>query len=313
MQKTIKIIIPYFGKLPNYFNLFVKSCEKNPSINWDIITDCSDNIKIFPKNVNIIKSNFENFNYRVKNKISSRISVANYHKICEFKPAYAFLYPELVDGYDYWGYGDMDVIYGNLRKFLSDDVLNADKILALGHFSLLKNETDINTAFMNKINGEPFYLKAFLSSKNFNFDEDFYDNININKILENNGKDVRRINCFADVYYKSGPFRLVVNESIEEKKESIFVWINGELIRFQKKRNGAIIYNEYAYIHLQKRHMQQGLNINNCFSIIPNAFEPLEFDSVEQIKEKFDEIVKYRPNLQWLTSRVKNFMVKIKK
>lgn len=33
MQKII-IILPYFGKFSNYFNLFLKSCEKNHTIDW---------------------------------------------------------------------------------------------------------------------------------------------------------------------------------------------------------------------------------------------------------------------------------------
>ena len=39
-MKTILFICPYFGKLPiAHMKLWLLSCEKNPTINWLILTD----------------------------------------------------------------------------------------------------------------------------------------------------------------------------------------------------------------------------------------------------------------------------------
>lgn len=47
----VAIILPYFGKLPNYFQLWIKSAEMNKDFDFLIFTDntnvytCSENIK----------------------------------------------------------------------------------------------------------------------------------------------------------------------------------------------------------------------------------------------------------------------------
>ena len=46
----VVLITMYFGKLPNYFSLFLKSCEKNKDFNWLIFTDDNTNYN-YPKNV----------------------------------------------------------------------------------------------------------------------------------------------------------------------------------------------------------------------------------------------------------------------
>ena len=40
VHASIAIVLPYFGKLPNYFPLFLESCRKNPTVNWLFYTDC---------------------------------------------------------------------------------------------------------------------------------------------------------------------------------------------------------------------------------------------------------------------------------
>ena len=39
MNYKIVMILPYFGKLPNYFDLWLQSAEKNSTIDWLIYTD----------------------------------------------------------------------------------------------------------------------------------------------------------------------------------------------------------------------------------------------------------------------------------
>lgn len=39
MDNRIGIVGIYFGKLPNYFSLWVKSCSANHSIDFHVITD----------------------------------------------------------------------------------------------------------------------------------------------------------------------------------------------------------------------------------------------------------------------------------
>ena len=35
----VVFIIPYYGTFPNYFNLFLKTCENNPGYEWFIFSE----------------------------------------------------------------------------------------------------------------------------------------------------------------------------------------------------------------------------------------------------------------------------------
>lgn len=66
------------------------------------------------------------------------------YKLCDFRFAFGDIYRECAEGYDYWGFGDVDVIYGDLREFLQGDLLERDPIIfnashVSGHFALVKN------------------------------------------------------------------------------------------------------------------------------------------------------------------------------
>ena len=47
-MNKIAVIMPYFGKMPNYFDLWLQSCHANSQIDWIIVTD------------NLIKHDFNN-------------------------------------------------------------------------------------------------------------------------------------------------------------------------------------------------------------------------------------------------------------
>ena len=47
------------------------------------------------------------------------------------------IFTEDLEGFDFWGYCDMNMIFGDIRKFITRDVLLAyKKVLIHGHLSL---------------------------------------------------------------------------------------------------------------------------------------------------------------------------------
>lgn len=51
-------IIPYFGHLPNYFSLFLKTCAYNKNFDWLLITDDPTPYN-YPSNFRVIYMSFE--------------------------------------------------------------------------------------------------------------------------------------------------------------------------------------------------------------------------------------------------------------
>jgi hypothetical protein len=175
-QKSIAILIFYFGKLPWYFDYFIHSCKFNPSVNFIIITDDNTYLKEVPINVTLQFKKFTEISKVATQRLHFPIKIENPYKLCDFKPAFAFLFPELVTGYDFWGHGDLDVIYGNIRKFITGEMLNQFDLISVrhdyitGHFALYRNCNKMNELFLQTKD----YKKVFTEGRNFCFDETNY-------------------------------------------------------------------------------------------------------------------------------------------
>lgn len=311
MNKTINMIIPYFGKFPNYFHLFLKSCECNNSVNWTIITDNDENYN-YPDNVQVYITSFYDLVQNIQSKFDFTISLDKPYKLCDYKPAYGYLFGEYLNGYDYWGYCDIDVIFGDLSKYLTPRVLSYSKIFTLGHFTLIKNEKLYNELFMKEYHGEKYYKRVYSNPDSYNFDEVFQNKININMIFEDNKIEIFDKVYMADIYTKSSFFRIVKNDIVEPLSSSFFVWDEGKLYRYVKKKN-EIIQEEYMYIHLQKRRMKIKNRKNNIYKIIPNSFCDLERKEMSDLNRNFGKIKKWELNTHYFRLRFNNLKMKINK
>lgn len=90
-----------------------------------------------------------------------------------FKPAYGFVFSDLLKKYDFWGHGDIDVVYGNIRNFMTKEILENHDVISSRHdyitgsFCLFRNHKKINTLFMESKD----YKLVFSSPKHYCFDE----------------------------------------------------------------------------------------------------------------------------------------------
>lgn len=149
--KSIIIIIDYFGKWPEWFPLFLESCKQNSTINWIFHTDC--NFEQFDiKNVAFKFFTKEEYIANVNRKLNVRFTLEDSYKLCELKPMCGVLYEEEIALYDFYGYGDIDVIYGNIRDFytpkvLENNVISTHTVCVSGHLALFKNTKWMRNAF----------------------------------------------------------------------------------------------------------------------------------------------------------------------
>lgn len=172
-MKSIVLIVDYFGgKWPQWFPLFLESCANNPSINWIIHTDCpvpADS----PGNVSFSRMAWPQFQAHVSHKLNISFDTDRKYKICDLRPAYGVIWEEEIADFDFFGWADIDVIYGDLRNFLTDAVLenyvvSTHKWCFSGHFCLLKNEMWVRNAFRD-LDG---WQLAMESHESLRYDED---------------------------------------------------------------------------------------------------------------------------------------------
>lgn len=275
-MKKIVLICPYFGKLPKeYFQLTLNSCRFNETIDWLLITDDKTSYT-YPKNVKVIYKSFEHFSTEIKNKYKKqfKISISTPYKLCDFKPLYGEIFSNYIKEYDFWGYTDMtDVLYGNLRSFITDDILNSyEKIGFLGHLTLYKNSEETNKRYRES----PVLQKILETDKVYAFDElgDFGIQSIYNKL---NISTARIKNLYADISPLRFSFQLSLfdgefNQFFEDYKRRIFEWKKGKLLSYYVI-DKMIKQDSYGYLHFQKRRMKNNLSLkHDSFLIVPNKF-----------------------------------------
>ena len=312
MKKNCIFIIPYFGKFNNYFQLFLNSCSTNENYNWLILTD-DDGKYDYPKNVEVVNMKKSELEEKIKEKFPTlSINLNKAYKLCDFKPAYGYIFSEYIKDYLFWGYCDNDMIFGNIDHFINiDEILKYDKIGVNGHFTLYRNSKENNELFMSNSR----YKYVFESEKICKFDEEFGKDFgdSINNIFVQNHKKIKYIKSMADIYVKSSNFKLTFYQEdkdcyyTESKDKSIFVWDNGNLYKYKKIKN-KIECNEYLYIHLQKRPMKVSLSNYSKYKIIPNSIENIENNNY---KTSFKGIKTKHLNLHYFIIRYKNLKQKI--
>lgn len=312
MKKCV-FIIPYFGQFNNYFDIYLKTCALNKNFDWIFFTDIRK-IEGLPQNIKFVYTTFEQNKKMFEEKLGFEVKLNSFHKLCEFKPTYGYLYNEYIKDYEYWGYCDCDLIFGNLEKFLAP-LMNEkyDKIFAAGHLTLIKNTDENNTLFKSN----DFYKEVFTSDDNYAFDEDFYDN-NIHTIFIDQNKKIYEKDLSMNTTTSSGRFIREYYDGnkrkfIKEKyKRARYFWRDGNIYRYYLE-NGKIKNEEFIYMHFQMRKMRNKIRDINVkqFEILPDRFIESKID-LNQLK-KDDFVGAGFTYLYWYDCYIKKIQRKLKK
>ena len=282
MRKKVQIfmfkfllICPYFGKLPGCFQLWLDSCKYNKNLNFLVLTDDKTQYRI-PSNVKIIYMEFK----QIQNLIHKKFAFVTYdikpYKLCDYKPTYGYLFSDFISGYDYWGNCDLDLIYGDLARFLP--IQTYDKISNLGHTTFYRNNSVINTAFMKYSKNTLTYKDILASDANFGFDE--IGDYGIKKIFNRNGYSVYPLEKdIADISPNNSNLKLSHYDPIKEcffqdENDSLISFERGHIFSWNFMANGEIKKKELAYVHFQKRRMEdyRSQKHSEYFLIGPHGF-----------------------------------------
>src|SRR5205085_7470100 len=177
MKHKLAIVIPYFGAWPVWMNFFIESCRWNRDIDWLLFSDnnppenrCS--------NVRHVRLSFADYVSLISEALDIRFAPRDPYKLCDVRPALPFVHRSLLGSYDFVGFGDLDVIYGDLRSFYDDAALDSYDLLSThanrisGHLCLMRNDDRMIGAF-KQIRG---WRELFEQDQHAGTDErDFYN------------------------------------------------------------------------------------------------------------------------------------------
>ena len=136
-MKRLVLISVYFGKYPDYFNLWLESASKNENIDFLLVGDCDiSKYSPLPSNIKTINISFSDLKSKIQKKFDFDITLDTPYKLCDYKPIYGFLFEEEISEYTYWGHFDLDTILGDIDKFLPKE--EYEKIYQFGHLCICK-------------------------------------------------------------------------------------------------------------------------------------------------------------------------------
>ncbi len=147
----ICFLMPYFGVWPAWMPFFLQSCRINPDIDWLFFTDCGHIDS--PSNVRFVDISFEDYCRGVAEKLDIPFSPARAYKLCDVKPAYGYLHEKELEGYDFWAFGDIDLVYGRLRDYFTAERLARKDLFSThprrvsGHLCIVRNTAAMRTLF----------------------------------------------------------------------------------------------------------------------------------------------------------------------
>ncbi len=141
---SIAIIVPYFGQWPQWAGLFFESCCQNATIDFFFFTDCEPPATSAP-NLHFQRIGFADYCNFVSKRLGINFHPGNPYKLCDLKPYYGYIHQDELKNYDFYGFGDIDLVWGDIRKFYTDDILQKNDVLSThadrlsGHLTLMRN------------------------------------------------------------------------------------------------------------------------------------------------------------------------------
>ena len=284
-MKKIRLIIPYFGKLPKFFPYFLLTAKRNQKIDFLIYTDQNvDQFEVLnADNIEFKTLSFDDLRKKVQSKFDFEISLKTPYKLCDYRGAYGLIFEEELKEYDYWGFCDTDVLLGDIYQFLEKHSFFENDYARyglFGHLQIFKNSQEVNRIFMSGkgLNYRLDYQNVFTNEQSFIFDEAN----GIQKIFEKSNFKQLQDKFFDDIDISHFSFR----EYGENEPKRYYFWSEENGLESINLIDGNIEINRPLYAHFQKRVIKcPEFRLVDSFYVIPNQLVIGEKISKEEFLE----------------------------
>lgn len=254
-------ILAYFldgkGHWPEYIDWYMASCKANSTIDFYIFTDdhSLEKWEDVP-NINIIYMTFAECVKRIHEKVGY-VNMKKTRKLCDMKPVYGNIFSEWIEGYDFWAFGDCDLVFGNLRRVFTDEFLDQyDWFQVLGNLQVIRNTEEVKKYYLMKRPDwslrKDFTWDSIVDLENETaFDE--WDGLPM--IIRENGKRIywTREN-FANIYQENKGYKKMIDNTVQQNTLfQYWLWEDGELYHVDKLTGRK---KPRLYIHFSFRKMK---------------------------------------------------------
>lgn len=232
----IAMVALWIGEIPDYFWYHYETTKNLNGFDFIFVTD--QNIVLDSANYKVISTTKKQIENEMSLILNSDCFIQNNKKINDLKACYGELFKEYLIGYDYYGYYDIDTLFGDLNKWISPYLPEYDVISfadekyhnrICGPLTIMRNDGVVNELYKLKLDRFIDVLK----SPNV----DAFEEQELNKIFFENSK--------VKLLYNSS--NCETNNGGKITYEGIWsgnkVFVNGEeklLYHFYRKKNTRI-------------------------------------------------------------------------
>lgn len=152
-RASICLVLCYLGPLPRYFGTFLATCEANKDVDFLIASDqptplsLGSNIRWLPVTLGSLRDRFSTV-------LEFPASLESGYKLCDYKPLFGHAFASELEGYDFWGFTDPDLVWGHIRSFATGERLAQHDVLSFrgrdfisGPCTLLRNIPSLNMLY----------------------------------------------------------------------------------------------------------------------------------------------------------------------
>jgi hypothetical protein len=292
-QSRICLILSFFGQWPTYADLYLHSIRQNPDVDWLFVCDQPPPGASLPPNVRMLLTTKAELAQRIADSVGTPVNFTVPHKLCDFRPAFGVIFRDELRGYDVWGHCDNDVIFGRVRRFFTEDILDTfEKVMIHGYMAFYRNSAAANS-FYQLTTPTLRYQEIFADPRHRAFDEW----PGIARVLAHH-----KIPYFQqELMATPAPWRYdLAPVQMYNYYPQAFVWDEGRILRLHW--DGArVAETEFALIHLMRREMKLADFPADAslrrFAILPDGFKKLS-----AMPSTPEELTALNPKRRWFTT-----------
>jgi hypothetical protein len=183
MNKIILLCL-WIGKLPDYFKYHYQTCISNKNVDFLLITDQKIELK-YSSNYKIINITLSELKERIDSSMNIDWHFSNNRNICSLKCGLGDIFYDEIKNYSYWGFHDIDTLFGDFNKFVIPYLEYYD-IISFG----VKNYHDRLSGPLMIIRNDEKYNKLYrrkfdeFVNKLYNYQIDSFDETEFNSIVK---------------------------------------------------------------------------------------------------------------------------------
>ena len=101
INNKVAQVIPYFGKWPEWIELYMYSCGRNDMVDFIFYTDCEIPEHNYPNTI-FHKCSFEDYQHLVSERLNIEYKIKSAYKLTDLKPFLGAIHERELLGYDFY-------------------------------------------------------------------------------------------------------------------------------------------------------------------------------------------------------------------